>query len=705
VTPGHELQSVLRTVDFTDVKNMQNHIRSFNVVVVFTSLLLTLVAPRLAAADTLTLMWDANPAPQVAGYIAHVGTQSGTYTQHFDVGQSTAFTFSSAVAGQRYCFAVSSYATGPIEGAKSGEVCGYSNASPLLVNPGARQSTVGQASSLQLSGSDPDGQPVTYSATGVPSGLVLMASTGFISGTPTSAGSNTVTATVSDGVLTASQAFTWTIVAASDTTVPTVTIAAPTSATTYVTTSATATLSGAASDNVAVTQVSWVNNRGGSGTATGTTNWSTAAITLQTGSNVLTMTSRDAAGNTSSDVLTVTRNVAADTTAPTVTIAAPTSATTYVTTSATTTLSGSASDNVAVTQVSWVNNRGGSGTATGTTNWSTAAITLQTGSNVLTMTSRDAAGNTGSDVLTVTRNVASDTAAPSVTIAGPTSAATYTASTATLVLSGTSADNVGVTQVTWLNSRGGSGTAAGTTNWSVASVTLQSGTNVITVTARDAAGNTATDVLTVTSAATALQFTGITANRVSPQPAGTAITFTATATGGTAPYQYKFWLSDGGTTYVIARDWATSNTFTWTPTTANPSHSVGVWIRNAGSTADAYDAALVGSMPFAITAAVPSGPLQFTGITANRTAPQAAGTPVIFTATATGGTAPHQYKFWLFNGTTWSIARDWATSNTLTWTPGSANANYMIGVWVRNAGSSADGYDAALTGSMAFPVQ
>jgi hypothetical protein len=586
---------------------MQIYIRTSNIVVLV-SFLLTLVAPRLAAADTLTLMWDANPAPEVAGYIAHVGTQSGTYTQHFDVGQSTAFTFSTAVAGQRYCFAVSSYATGPLEGANSGEVCGYSNMSPLLTNPGARQSTLGQVSSLQLAGSDPDGQPVTYSATGVPSGLVLMASTGFISGTPTSAGANTVTATVSDGVLSASQVFIWTIVGA------------------------------------------------------------------------------------------------ADTTAPAVTIAAPTSATTYATTSATATLSGTASDNVAVTQVSWVNDRGGSGTATGTTNWSTAAITLQTGSNVLTMTSRDAAGNTGSDVLTVTRNVAADTSAPSVTVAGPTSAATYAASTATLVLSGTSADNVGVTQVTWLNSRGGSGTAAGTTNWSVASVTLQSGANVITVTARDAAGNTATDVITVTYAASGLQFTGITANRVSPQPAGTAITFTATATGGTAPYQYKFWLFDG-TAWALGRDWATSSAFTWTPTSINPSYSVGVWIRNAGSTADVYNAALTGSMPFAITAAVPSGPLQFTGITANRTAPQAAGTPITFTATATGGTAPYQYKFWLFNGTTWVLARDWATSNTLVWTAPAANANYQIGVWVRNAGSSSDAYDAALTGSMSFPVQ
>lgn len=45
--------------------------------------------------------------------------------------------------------------------------------------------------------------------------------------------------------------------------------------------------------------------------------------------------------------------------------------------------------------------------------------------------------------------------------------------------------------------RGGSGTASGATSWSVSGIALQSGTNVITVTASDAANNTATDTLTV----------------------------------------------------------------------------------------------------------------------------------------------------------------------------------------------------------------
>ncbi len=85
-----------------------------------------------------------------------------------------------------------------------------------------------------------------------------------------------------------------------------------------------------------------------------------------------------------------------------------------------------------------------------------------------------------------------------MTITAPTSAATHTASATPLSLGGTASDNVAVTQVTWINDRGGSGTATGTTSWSVSGIVLQSGQNVLTVTARDAAGNTSTDTLTVT---------------------------------------------------------------------------------------------------------------------------------------------------------------------------------------------------------------
>jgi putative Ig domain-containing protein len=352
-----------------------------------------------ALADTLNVAWDPN-AESVSGYAVYIGVQSGTYSQRFDVGGATAFSYSSATAGQRYCFTVAAY-TAAGEGAKAAEVCGYSNRVPTLTNPGSQSSTVGQPVSLQLQGSDPDGQPVSYTATGLPAGLSVMSSTGYIAGSGTTAGTFSVTARVSDGVLTSSQVFTWSMTAAADATVPSISIAAPTAASSYASATSAISMSGSSADNVGVTQVTWVNSLGGSGTATGTTSWSVGSIALQSGTNVITVVARDAAGNTGSDVLSVTYT-AVDATRPTISIASPTSGTSYTSATAAISMSGSSGDNVGVTQVTWVNDRGGSGTAAGTTSWSTGSIALQGGTNVITVTARDAAGNTGTDVLSVT---------------------------------------------------------------------------------------------------------------------------------------------------------------------------------------------------------------------------------------------------------------------------------------------------------------
>jgi hypothetical protein len=364
---------------------------------------------RQAAADTITVEWD--PATDPVGYKVHVGVTPGTYTQHFDVGSATLFSYTSATAGQRYCFTVSAYLlSSQLEGPISSEVCGYSNTPPTLANPGNQSSTTGQSLTLQLQGSDPDLQPLTYSATGLPPGLSVQASTGYISGSGTTAGTYSVTARASDGVLTASQVFTWTMTApAADTTRPTATIASPTTGTSYSTTTASISLGGSAADNVGVVQVRWASDKGGNGTATGTTSWSVTGIPLVAGSNVITITALDAAGNQGTDSLTVTYTAPApaDTTVPTVSIASPTSASSYSTTTSSLALSGSAADNVGVSQVKWANNKGGNGVATGTANWSTTAIPLVTGSNVITVTAVDAAGNQSTTSLTVNYSVTS----------------------------------------------------------------------------------------------------------------------------------------------------------------------------------------------------------------------------------------------------------------------------------------------------------
>ena len=81
-----------------------------------------------------------------------------------------------------------------------------------VTNPGTKTGTVGTAASLQITASDSaSGQTLTYSATGLPTGLTINSSTGLISGTPTAAGTFTVTAKATDTTAASGTAvFTWT---------------------------------------------------------------------------------------------------------------------------------------------------------------------------------------------------------------------------------------------------------------------------------------------------------------------------------------------------------------------------------------------------------------------------------------------------------------------------------------------------------------
>ena len=76
----------------------------------------------------------------------------------------------------------------------------------------ARSASTGFAEiTLQLSAFDPDGDVLAYSATGLPQGIAINPATGLVSGQPAQTGTSHVTVTVSDGALSDSESFTWTI--------------------------------------------------------------------------------------------------------------------------------------------------------------------------------------------------------------------------------------------------------------------------------------------------------------------------------------------------------------------------------------------------------------------------------------------------------------------------------------------------------------
>ncbi|MSU64296.1 MAG: hypothetical protein EXS31_18225 [Pedosphaera sp.] len=335
--------------------------------------------------------------------------------------------------------------------------------------------------------------------------------------------------------------------APSDTSNPTMTISTPTSNPTLSTTTGSINLTGTSSDDVGVVQVLWSNDRGGSGSASGTTSWAINTLALQPGINVLTVTARDAVGNLGSHILTVTYNVP-DTTKPSISILSPTTLGTFAAGTPLIDLAGTASDDVSVTQVTWSNDRGGSGVANGTINWSVNNLPLLAGLNNITVTAKDTTGNQTAASLAITY-AAPDGSAPVVTITSPSSSGSYTASNFFIDLAGTASDNVGVTQVTWASSRGGGGVAQGTTSWSIAAVQLQSGVNSITVTVRDALGNGGTKTLVVIFFPTDISAPNLIVNEVD-QTLSLTTTISPIKLSGTASdnvgVESVFWSNDRG---------------------------------------------------------------------------------------------------------------------------------------------------------------
>ena len=87
------------------------------------------------------------------------------------------------------------------------------NTAPSVTNPGNQSNTEGSSITLSVSASDVDGDVLTFSATGLPTGLSINSTSGLITGTITagSAGGYNPTVTVSDGQLNTPVSFLWTV--------------------------------------------------------------------------------------------------------------------------------------------------------------------------------------------------------------------------------------------------------------------------------------------------------------------------------------------------------------------------------------------------------------------------------------------------------------------------------------------------------------
>lgn len=158
-------------------------------------------------------------------------------------------------------------------------------------------------------------------------------------------------------------------------------------------------------------------------------------------------------------------------------------------------------------------------------------------------------------------------AKPTITITVPAASGGYTTTAAAITVNGTASYSGGISSVTWTNSRGGHGTAGGTTNWVAAPIQLQNGVNNLTFTVTGVGGGPASAALAVTytpPAATPPAVKDTTAptlaitspSLTSVSTSGAAITFTGAASDNVGVASVTCENSNGGSiTAVGTTNW------------------------------------------------------------------------------------------------------------------------------------------------------
>ena len=156
---------------------------------------------------------------------------------------------------------------------------------------------------------------------------------------------------------------------------------------------------------------------------------------------------------------------------------------------------------------------------------------------------------------------------PVIAISSPVDSGTYSTTSAAVTLSGTASYASGISRVAWVNSRGGQGTAAGTTRWVAGPIPLQSGVNNLSVTVTGAGGATASAALAVTSVPPPLQkdtsppsLTIVSPTLTSVSASSQYITFTGTASDNVGVASVSCENSNGGSiTALGTTDWTCKN--------------------------------------------------------------------------------------------------------------------------------------------------
>ncbi|HKW73669.1 MAG TPA: hypothetical protein VJQ08_12705 [Candidatus Dormibacteraeota bacterium] len=188
----------------------------------------------------------------------------------------------------------------------------------------------------------------------------------------------------------------------------------------------------------------------------------------------------------------------------------------------------------------------------------------------------------------------------------------------------------------------------------------------------------------------------------SPQMGGVNVTLTGTANGCSTGL-YAFLVRPAGGTWSMLQGFSTATTATWhTSGLAAGSYELDVWARRRS----AEDVRLSPILTYTLHA--PADPPFCKSVTWNSptpSQPQAPGTMVTLSGTASGCSNP-LYQFWIQPaGGAWTILQAYSTSSTKVWdTTGLLTGTYLFDIWVRSATSTAP-WDTHLSPNPTYVLQ
>lgn len=159
--------------------------------------------------------------------------------------------------------------------------------------------------------------------------------------------------------------------------------------------------------------------------------------------------------------------------------------------------------------------------------------------------------------------------------------------------------------------------------------------------------------------------------------AGDVVTVTASASESNNVL-YRFWIFDG-IIWKVVQDYSIDNTYTWNPKYAA---QYKVWV-------DAKDRYSVkGTDSYKEIIYDVKSNIQFNSISTSLSSPQNLGNSITITANSTSA-EKQLYRFWVYDGASWKIVREYTEDSKYTWIPTKAGT-YKIWVDVKTSSSLKD---------------